>query len=385
MEPPGGSPARAVGPFVAGHEGDPERSLWFWSYNRGKRSVVLDLDSAAGQDELRRLARQADLVIESEAPGVMAAHGLGPDDLASDNPALVYTSVTPFGQTGPKAGWAATDLTVVAAGMQLVMMGDEDRAPVRIPLDQAFLHAGPTPPSVRWSPCGSGPAPAGASTSTCRPRPRCSRPPSRSPWPSCTGRRPHPCGRWHQGGPVPRAPPLAGGRRSRVDHDPVRRGHRTVRQAPVRLDPRRGRVRRSRPGDRLAQLRRRRGDGAHPGLGVRPHPGRGRRLHRPPGQGRPAAGGAGPPAADRAHRHRGRRGRLRAVRRPWVLASHRGPGLGRAVRFPGPFAQLSATPLDADRPAPTLGADDAAALAPAPSAALVAAAGPGRRRPPEGD
>ncbi|MEZ5406649.1 MAG: CoA transferase [Acidimicrobiales bacterium] len=141
VEPPGGSPARAEGPFVAGHEGDPARSLWFWAYNRGKRSVVLDIRSSAGRDEVRRLARHADLAIESAAPGAMAAIGLGPEDLARENPALVYTSITPFGQTGPKAGWAATDLTVVAAGVQLGMMGDEDRPPVRIPLDQAFLHA----------------------------------------------------------------------------------------------------------------------------------------------------------------------------------------------------------------------------------------------------
>jgi len=141
VEPPGGSPARAEGPFVDGCEGDPARSLWFWAYNRGKRSVVLDLDSPAGREELRRLARHADVLIESEAPGVMASRGLGPEDLARENPALVYTSITPFGQTGPKAGWAATDLTVVAAGVQLGMMGDEDRPPVRIPLDQSFLHA----------------------------------------------------------------------------------------------------------------------------------------------------------------------------------------------------------------------------------------------------
>ncbi|MEL7157651.1 MAG: CoA transferase, partial [Actinomycetota bacterium] len=57
------------------------------------------------------------------------------------NPTLVYTSISPFGQDGPKADWHATDLTVVGAGMQLMMMGDEDRPPVRVALDQSFLHA----------------------------------------------------------------------------------------------------------------------------------------------------------------------------------------------------------------------------------------------------
>lgn len=141
VEPPGGSRSRRVGPFVAGHEGDPESSLWFWSYNRAKRSVVLDLDDAEDKHRFVELVRSADVVIESDTPGVMAARGLGPGDLAAVNPALVYTSISPFGQDGPKARWAATDLTVVAAGMQMSMMGDEDRAPLRIPLDQAFLHA----------------------------------------------------------------------------------------------------------------------------------------------------------------------------------------------------------------------------------------------------
>jgi crotonobetainyl-CoA:carnitine CoA-transferase CaiB-like acyl-CoA transferase len=142
IEPPGGSRSRRIGPFVDGHEGDPENSLWFWSYNRGKRSVVLDLDDGGtDRDRFLELAATADLVIDSAEPGVMAARGLGPDDLAAVNPALVHTSITAFGQDGPKADWRATDLTVVAAGVQMSMMGDEDRPPLRIPLDQAFLHA----------------------------------------------------------------------------------------------------------------------------------------------------------------------------------------------------------------------------------------------------
>ena len=146
VEPPGGSRSRAVGPFVDGHEGDPESSLWFWSYNRGKRSVALDLGlhpegTAADRDRFLDLVRTADLVIDSAEPGVMAARGLADDDLAAVNPALVHTSITAFGQDGPKANWRATDLTVVAAGMQMNMMGDDDRAPLRVPLDQGFLHA----------------------------------------------------------------------------------------------------------------------------------------------------------------------------------------------------------------------------------------------------
>ena len=141
VEPPGGSRARSVGPFVEGREGDPEASLWFWSYNRAKRSIVLDLDDPVGQARLRDLAASTDVLIESDAPGAMSQRGLGPDDLAVVNPALVYTSITPFGQSGPKADWAATDLIVSAAGMLSNIVGDEDRPPLRIPLDQCFLHA----------------------------------------------------------------------------------------------------------------------------------------------------------------------------------------------------------------------------------------------------
>jgi crotonobetainyl-CoA:carnitine CoA-transferase CaiB-like acyl-CoA transferase len=140
VEPPGGSTSRQLGPFVEGAEGDPEQSLWFWSYNRGKRSVTVDIDTDEGREAVTRLAATADVVIESDSPGAMAARGLGYEQLSADNPGLVYTSISPFGQTGPKANWAATDLTLVGAGMQLTLMGDADRPPVRIPFDQASLH-----------------------------------------------------------------------------------------------------------------------------------------------------------------------------------------------------------------------------------------------------
>src|ERR1044071_9164797 len=88
VERPGGSPSRRLGPFVAGHEGDPNSSLWFWSYNRGKRSVVADLDDPADRARLVELAGGADVLIESDTPGAMAARGLSAADLAAINPAL---------------------------------------------------------------------------------------------------------------------------------------------------------------------------------------------------------------------------------------------------------------------------------------------------------
>jgi crotonobetainyl-CoA:carnitine CoA-transferase CaiB-like acyl-CoA transferase len=141
IEPPGGAAARRLGPW-AGGAADPERSLFWWSYARGKRGLMLDLDGEAGRRELRELARNADVLIESAAPGSLAERDLGYHALAALNPALVVVSITPFGLDGPRALEAATDLTVLAAAGPLALTGDADRAPVRVPVPQAFLHAG---------------------------------------------------------------------------------------------------------------------------------------------------------------------------------------------------------------------------------------------------
>ena len=141
VEPPEGSPPRRQAPFAA-RRPDPEHSLLWWAYARGKRSIVLDAEADEDREALLRLVDQADVLVESRTPGEMDRLGLGFEALSRRNPALVYVSVTPFGQTGPKARWAASDLTVFAAAGALWLMGDEDRAPVRISVPQAFAHAG---------------------------------------------------------------------------------------------------------------------------------------------------------------------------------------------------------------------------------------------------
>ena len=141
IEPPGGSTSRRIGPFVDDVPGT-ERSLRHQAYNRGKRSVVLDIDgSDTDREQLRSLIAGADVVIESCDPGHLASLGLGYDDLSAINPALVMTSITPFGTTGPKADWPATDLTVWASAGPPRITGDDDRAPLRMQGDQAFIHA----------------------------------------------------------------------------------------------------------------------------------------------------------------------------------------------------------------------------------------------------
>jgi crotonobetainyl-CoA:carnitine CoA-transferase CaiB-like acyl-CoA transferase len=141
VEPPAGSPARRIGPFLK-DEAEAERSLYWCAYARNKRGVVLDLDRAEGRAELRRLAETADFLIESDPPGAMAARGLGYEDLAAVNPALVYVSITPFGQRGPKARYATTDLIVHAASGGMALNGEPDRAPLRAGGISAWTYAG---------------------------------------------------------------------------------------------------------------------------------------------------------------------------------------------------------------------------------------------------
>jgi crotonobetainyl-CoA:carnitine CoA-transferase CaiB-like acyl-CoA transferase len=141
VEPPGGVTARSIGPF-AGDEHDGNKSLNFWALNRNKRSITIDLETPAGRETLRKLVTTADVLIEFGPPERLERLGLGYGALADVNPGLVMVSITPFGQTGPKAGWAATDLTVTAASGALFMTGDEDRPPVHVSIPQAYLNAG---------------------------------------------------------------------------------------------------------------------------------------------------------------------------------------------------------------------------------------------------
>ena len=140
IEPPESTRSRRLGPFIAGDDG-PDSSLRHRAYNRGKKSVVLDLHgSDADRDRLRDLVRGADVLLESADDGVMEALGLGYEHLAELNPALVYTSISAFGRTGPKAHWPATDLTVWAAAGPAHLTGDSQRAPLRTLGGQAFTH-----------------------------------------------------------------------------------------------------------------------------------------------------------------------------------------------------------------------------------------------------
>ncbi|MBU1441926.1 MAG: CoA transferase [Gammaproteobacteria bacterium] len=140
VEPPGGSELRREPPFIEDRPGI-ERSLNFAYQNTSKRGICLDLDTQSGQKIFRALAATADVVLETFAPGWMDARGIGFDTLSAQNPQLVMTSITPFGQTGPYAAMSATDLVALATGGLLWMGGYQDAPPTQAHGDQAFKCA----------------------------------------------------------------------------------------------------------------------------------------------------------------------------------------------------------------------------------------------------
>ncbi len=141
IEEPGGSVSRNIGPYYE-DVADPEKSLFWFAYNEGKRSVTLNLETDRGRDIFKNLVKTADFVIESFTPGYLEKIGLGYEDLAEINPRLILISITFFGQTGPKAGHKACDLTAWASGGELFASGDPDRPPVWVGYPQASLHGG---------------------------------------------------------------------------------------------------------------------------------------------------------------------------------------------------------------------------------------------------
>lgn len=141
VEPPGGSSARYVGPQIpTGPE--TERSLSFAAYNRGKRSVELELMSDEGRAAFLGLVEGADFVFDSGPPSLLDSLGLGSEALRRANPRIVHVRVTPFGSDGPYAEYPAADLTVAALGGPMSLQGDADRAPLRLSVPQVWRHAG---------------------------------------------------------------------------------------------------------------------------------------------------------------------------------------------------------------------------------------------------
>jgi crotonobetainyl-CoA:carnitine CoA-transferase CaiB-like acyl-CoA transferase len=117
-------------------------AAYFHACNRGKKSVAIDLATLDGQEQVRALAADADVLIENFKVGGLARYGLDHSSLSALNPGLVYCSVTGFGQTGPYAGRAGYDFVIQAMGGAMSLTGEPDGAPQKSGVAYADLFAG---------------------------------------------------------------------------------------------------------------------------------------------------------------------------------------------------------------------------------------------------
>jgi len=141
IEKPSGDEARSIGPFF--HDvPHPEKSLFWFFHNLNKRGITLDIRTPDGQGILKKLVADADVVVESFAPGYMDSLGLGYSSLNELNSRLVVTSISPFGKTGPYRDYKTSDITATAMSGWLYLSGDPDRPPLRVGVPQAYLCAG---------------------------------------------------------------------------------------------------------------------------------------------------------------------------------------------------------------------------------------------------
>ncbi|MBT2208972.1 CaiB/BaiF CoA-transferase family protein [Actinomadura sp. NEAU-AAG7] len=135
--PGGGDESRLFEPKLPGGE-----SAYFFAFNRGKRSITLDLSSPRGQEIARGLARQADVLVENFLPGAMERRGLGYEALAKENPRLVYVSGTGFGQTGPYSDRKGYDTIFQALSGVMALTGHPDTPPAKAGVPVADLTSG---------------------------------------------------------------------------------------------------------------------------------------------------------------------------------------------------------------------------------------------------
>jgi crotonobetainyl-CoA:carnitine CoA-transferase CaiB-like acyl-CoA transferase len=141
LEPPAGHPLRRHGPFTGDRPHRETGALWLY-LGANKRSATLDLTTRTGQRLFRRMVEDANVIVESFPPGRMAEFDLNYAMLTGIKRRIVLVSITPFGQTGPRSGWNATNLTSFASGGQMALTGDPDREPLVPAGHQAEYQAG---------------------------------------------------------------------------------------------------------------------------------------------------------------------------------------------------------------------------------------------------
>ncbi len=142
-----GDGVRWLGPFASGVEmpsgtAAPEDGAWFLYLNTAKQSLALDLKSDEGRRVVLELAAKADILVENFAPGGMESLGLSYGELKRANPALVVTSISNFGQTGPYRDWKASELNLYAIGGLMNITGEPEQEPLKEGMPLAQLGAG---------------------------------------------------------------------------------------------------------------------------------------------------------------------------------------------------------------------------------------------------
>lgn len=136
-EPVGeGDMCRAWGPFDKGI------GCFFLSVNRNKRSLAVDFRSAEGQETLRDLALQADVLVENFKPGTIEKLGLDYDTLKKDNPRLIHATITGFGSDGPYGTWPGFDQIAQGMSGMMSLSGEPDGPPTRLGVPLADLVSG---------------------------------------------------------------------------------------------------------------------------------------------------------------------------------------------------------------------------------------------------
>jgi crotonobetainyl-CoA:carnitine CoA-transferase CaiB-like acyl-CoA transferase len=134
--PGGGDETRTFAPHVNGE------SHYFMGLNRHKKSLVIDLKAPEGVDLVRRLAAQADVLVENFRPGVMDRLGLGYAALSAGNPRLVFCSISGFGMTGPFRDKPSFDIVTQAMSGALSLNGEPGRAPIKLGLPLGDMVGG---------------------------------------------------------------------------------------------------------------------------------------------------------------------------------------------------------------------------------------------------
>ena len=145
IERPGaGDDTRKWGPpYLRGKDGkDTGESAYYLASNRNKRSVAIDISKPEGQALAKRLIAKCDIMIENFKVGDMARYGLGYADLKDALPALIYCSISGFGQTGPYAPRAGYDMLAQGIGGMMSVTGEPDRPPMKVGVGIADVMCG---------------------------------------------------------------------------------------------------------------------------------------------------------------------------------------------------------------------------------------------------